>query len=59
MEDEVIEYQGIHNRKEVEFAIHSLSGKLVHSTIKLKGTFRGEELTILLDGESRTQFCEA
>ena len=35
-EDENIEYQGAQQKKDMEFAIHALFGKILHNTIKLK-----------------------
>ncbi|XP_071900942.1 uncharacterized protein [Coffea arabica] len=57
-EEEVIEYMGSGNKQEVELSLHSLTGNLLFSTIRLLGKVRDSEISILLDGGSSNCFLK-
>ncbi|XP_027157202.1 uncharacterized protein LOC113758631 [Coffea eugenioides] len=49
-EDEVIEYQGNKYGRDITLSLHSVSGQLSSSTIKMLGYYGDQEVSILLDG---------
>nr|XP_027090423.1 uncharacterized protein LOC113711457 [Coffea arabica] len=55
-DEEIIEYHGHQGKRDVEFAIHALTGKMLHNTIKLKGQYQGTEMSISVDGGSTHSF---
>lgn len=57
-EEEVIEYVGNSHKQDVELSLHSITGNLLSSTIKLVGMARDSEIAILLDGGSSNCFLK-
>lgn len=51
-EEEIIEYKGKMEEKGVAFSVHSLTGELLQSTIRMIGVIKGKEVSILLHGGS-------
>ncbi|XP_027150147.1 uncharacterized protein LOC113750359 [Coffea eugenioides] len=57
-EDEVIEYQGNKYGRDITLSLHSVSGQLSSSTIKMLGYYGDQEVSILLDGGSTNCFIK-
>ncbi|XP_027093589.2 uncharacterized protein [Coffea arabica] len=55
-EEEVIEYRGTKADQAVVLALHSVSGELSSSTIKMQGIYGEHQLSILVDGGSTNCF---
>ncbi|XP_027174040.1 uncharacterized protein LOC113773608 [Coffea eugenioides] len=55
-EEEVIEYRGTNADQAVVLALHSVSGELSSSTIKMQGLYGNHQLSVLVDGGSTNCF---
>ncbi|XP_071906018.1 uncharacterized protein [Coffea arabica] len=55
-EEEVIEYRGTSADQAVVLALHSVSGELSSSTIKMQGLYGNQQLSVLVDGGSTNCF---
>lgn len=56
--EEIIEYNRNQRCQETIFSVHSVTGEVMHSTIRLMGTLTGMAISIFLDGGGTNCFIE-